>query len=329
MARSYTGIDIGRSALKMAVCDGGRVKKLIVEPIPEGLMDDQRIVSLDAMADFIKDVAKANGGVAKDVAYVLQPISTLVRRLEMPLMDAKEVALNLPFEFRDFIDQGKDRYFYDYAVLGPVNNEDGQLEGMDLLACCAPKDVINDLDNMLGRAGLRLRVALPAVAALQDIMETGPAAGTDCCVIDLAHKATRLHFFAKGLYDVTRTIELGGHDVDVAIADALGVDDHTANEYKASNFQDCLQLPEVLSVFDNLAVEVTRALNFYGFNNPQIELSRAYCMGGGAHIQGVLDQLAEAVHLELVPAAELLGQGEDDEQLPECAAAVGATLKAE
>lgn len=329
MARAYTGIDVGGNALKMAVCQGGAVQKLVVETLPEGIMDGQRIVSHDALADFIKQVVKAHGGVAKDVALVLPSDYYLVRRMEMPLMHHKEVVLNLPFEFHDFIEQGKDRYYYDYEVLGPIVNDEGQLSGMDVLACAAPKDSIGNVDRMLSRAGLRLRVALPTVAALQNVMEGQSCAHQDCCIIDFAHQHTRLHFFAKGRYDVTRTIEAGGADVDAAIAEELGVEEHLANEYKESGFKDCLQLARPRDVFERMAVEITRALNFYGFNNPDLELSCAYCIGGGANLQDLMELLEHEISLPLLPASSLLPGQDQGRSLAVCAAAVGATLKAE
>ena len=329
MAKAYTGVDIGSNSVKLAVCQDGRPEKIIVEQLPEGIMDGARIVSFDAMADFLKELIKANGGVSKDAAVVLTAQDSLVRRLELPLMSEKELGLNLPYEFRDYISQGKDRYFYDYAVLDGVNDADGTLTGMDLLACAAPKDVINDLDNMCNRAGLRLRVALPAAAAMQDLVQTSAAAKADCCIIDFGHRATRLHFFAKGKYDVTRSIEVGGADIDRAIADFCSVDERIASGYKESNFQDCLNSQPVQDVFESIAVEVSRALNFYGFNNPEANLENAYCTGGCAQIGLLRDAVSAQTSINLLPFQALGNQLQGEEGLlAQGAAAVGATVKA-
>lgn len=59
MGKTCTGVDIGESSIKLAVCEGDVVKKVVVESLPEGLVVDGRIVSRDAMADFIKSLAKA------------------------------------------------------------------------------------------------------------------------------------------------------------------------------------------------------------------------------------------------------------------------------
>ena len=129
MGKTYTGVDIGDSSIKLAVSDGQSVSKVAIEMLPEGLVADGRIVSHDAMADFIKSVVRSIGGVSKDVAFVVPGYDSLFRRLSLPAMTEKELRLNLPYEFRDYISQGKDRYVYDYAMLGMRNDADGQPEG--------------------------------------------------------------------------------------------------------------------------------------------------------------------------------------------------------
>lgn len=216
MGKTCTGVDIGESSIKLAVCEGDAVKKVVVESLPEGLVVDGRIVSRDAMADFIKSLAKSAGGISKDVALVLPAADNLVRRLTLPAMTEKELKLNLPYEFRDYIAQGKDRYLYDYAVLSMNEAPDGTPETMDLLAVASPRQTIADFAELFRRAGLRLRVALPEQAAFQNLIRKNPIAFQNCCVIDFSYRATKLHFFLDGMYDVARSIEIGGMDIDRA-----------------------------------------------------------------------------------------------------------------
>ena len=144
MGKTYTGVDIGDSSIKLAVCDGATVSKVAIETLPDGLVVDGRVVSHDAMADLIKSVVKNTGGVPKDAAFVVPGTDSLFRRLSLPAMTEKELQLNLPYEFRDYISQGKDRYVYDYAMLGMQAGPDDAPEGMELLAVAAPKQAIAD-----------------------------------------------------------------------------------------------------------------------------------------------------------------------------------------
>ena len=103
MGKTYTGIDIGSSTLKMAVCDGGSIRKIALEELPEGLMSEGRITSFEAMADFIKAAARRSGGMTKHAAFVIPQADCVTRRIQMPAMSVRDLEINLPYEFRDYI----------------------------------------------------------------------------------------------------------------------------------------------------------------------------------------------------------------------------------
>lgn len=328
MGKAYTGVDIGTDSLKLAVCDGDAIRTAVVETLPEGMMADGRPVSLDAMADFIKGVVRASGSIAKDAAFVVPANDSLVRRISVPAMTEKELELNLPYEFRDYISQGKDRYVYDYAVLGTQVDEQGIPQSMDLLAVAVMKQTVADYAEMFRRAGMKLRVALPVQAAYQNLVGGNPRALANCCIIDFAHAQTTLYFFANGTYDATRTIEMGGVDLDRAIADACGVDVHVAAGYKLANYENVLTGPASLAVYESVAVEISRALNFYGFNNPDTAVEAAYCGGGGSLVQPLVNAVAAQTDIELRAITDIMPPAQGDDVRALCPAAVGATLKA-
>lgn len=329
MGKAITGVDIGSKAVKLAVCEAGAVKDIIIEDVPEGLMADGRLVSHDAMADFLKDVAKRAGGVPKSVAFVMPAADCLVRRIDVPVMTEKELELNLPYEFRDYISQGKERYTYDYAVLSTRENAEGEPESMDLLTVAAMKQTISDYVEMFRRAGMRMGIAMPAQAAYQNLVGGNPSALANCCIVDFSHAATKLHFFARGTYDVTRIIEIGGIDVDRAIAAARGVDVHVAHGYRMANYEDAQTDEAARSVYESVAVEMGRALNFYGFSSPETTIEAAYCCGGGLLLEPLMETVAAHTDIELRSIAEIMPstrQPNDFRAL--CPAAIGATMGA-
>ena len=182
---------------------------------------------------------------------------------------------------------------------------------------------------MFRRAGLKLKVALPEQAAYQNLVGGNPRALANCCVIDFSHHMTKLHFFLDGAYDVARVIEIGGIDIDRAIANEYGVDEHVADQYKRTDYQGAQGSEAARAVYQSIAVEIGRALNFYGFNNPDAVIEVAYCCGGGL----LLDPLVEAVaaHADLrvssivdvlPPMSAPLGEA------LRCPVAIGATMKA-
>ena len=156
MAKQCVGIDIGSEHAKLAVFDGQRVTQAVLCEIPDGLVRDGRITSFEAMSDVIKAAVKENKISVKDCAIALHPADVLMRRVTMPAMTVSQLELNLPYEFRDYIAEGKGRYNFDYAVLNMSCDESGTPREMDLLAAAAEKETVESYSSMLRRAGLRV-----------------------------------------------------------------------------------------------------------------------------------------------------------------------------
>ena len=76
------------------------------------------------MAEVIRDAARKNKINAKDCALALHSRDVFTRRITVPAMTRRRSwASILPFEFRDYIADDKDKYSFDYAVLGMQRDE--------------------------------------------------------------------------------------------------------------------------------------------------------------------------------------------------------------
>lgn len=332
MARTYTGIDIGSSQVKFAVCDaGGDIRRIAVAAVPEQLVRDGRIVSPEAMSDFLCMAARQHKIRNRDCAVILPAALVFSRRLTVPLMTEEQLKINLPYEFRDFITQEKDKYFYDYAVAGIIRNDAGQEVELDLMAAATLKSTIANYSAMLRRAGFKLCIAAPVEFAYGNLLRRYEAAHPpqvprETCVIDIGHTATRIQIFTGCRFEVTRVIDYGCTLLDTAIADELHVDGHIAATYKIMNHNDVQALESCRNIYHNIAIEIMRAINFYGFNNPGSHLADAYYCGGGARITLLLEDIAATIGLTLHSMEELMpGGGPDREHLLACPAAVGIT----
>ena len=61
MAGQYVAFDIGEAQVKIVSFAGGKVKKAVSEELPDRLVAGGEILSMDAMGDFLKEVARKNG----------------------------------------------------------------------------------------------------------------------------------------------------------------------------------------------------------------------------------------------------------------------------
>ena len=59
--KKIVGIDIGGSSVKLAYFAGSTLKKAAMAPLPDNMVADGRTLSMDAMADFLRQAARDNG----------------------------------------------------------------------------------------------------------------------------------------------------------------------------------------------------------------------------------------------------------------------------
>lgn len=337
MIKTYLGIEIGNLVIKFAVCTEDTIKEFVVEQLPDNLVRDGNIVSWEVMADFIKEKLKSHRIGCKNVAMVLPESTTYVRRFLMPYMTVDQLRINLPYEFRDFITEEKDKYLYDYAIMDRVEEEhSGQIsKNMDMMAVAVSKETIEKYKNMLKQSGLKLRVAAPESCAYQNIIRkhiklSSSKEALDYAILDIGHNTVNLRIFTEGKYETGREIEPGIKEITHVISDELSVDEHIAEMYKVSNQNNILYAEKCMSVYSEIALEVRRVINFFTYNYPNNTLDTLYVCGGGAKIEPLMETLRSAIDFKVKGLHELFdGMLTNEEALMLGATAVGITWNSE
>ena len=331
MSKSLLGLDIGNSAIKFAVADEGRVQQLAVLPLLEDLIKDDRIVSRDAVAQELRDALKKNRISKRHVALVLPSERAIVRRLVVPYMTAEQLRVNLPYEFHDFIQEDKDLFFYDYAVAGVQQDEEGNPTGLELIGAAVRKETIAVFREVFHKAGLKLDRAVPDCLVYANLIRNYEHTHSDhpaeYCVVDMGYRAIRMHMYRGTTYETTRVIDLGGRSMDVLIADAFSVDPHLAASYMQTNHNGAQEIQACQDLYGKVAVELMRAINFYGFNTPNSDLQDIYFCGGLIHIKPLMEEIGRNIDLKMHSITELLPPGADEDDAVLGAAAVGVLLQ--
>ena len=210
--------------------------------------------------------------------------------------------MNLPYEFTDFIQGAPDQYFCDYALCGKApGDEEGT---MPMMAAVASKDALAQYVRMFSQAGVRLKTILPQEMALIQLAQAQKA--EECCFVDLGHQFTRITVVWRDRVQATRQIGMGGRNLDLLVADELGVDAFLAGTYKMGNYRDILSSPGVADVCEHIAVEILKVINFYQFTYRSSTLEGVYLVGGGAAIPALRKAIADVAGVELLEPETLL-----------------------
>lgn len=335
--KAILGIDIGTDRLKLALVDDGVVLDAVAVKMPENLLKEGRITSIETMSDLISRSMKENGIKAGNAALVLPNEDVYIKTVRVPMMTTEQLVYNLPFEFNDYITGEIKDYVFDYAVLPP--DEEAHSEGADapaqakgeapaaeekeetleLMAVGAEKALIEECSGMLRKAGLKMVKTAPAICAyielIREQMDQLRQYTDEFCILDLGHEATRMYMFKGDRHEATRVIEVGLASLQNVIADLYGVENHLAHTYMINNFENCLEREECRESYDNIAVELMRAMNFYRFSNPDSALSDMWTCGGGAVIHPLCEAIGGMLDMRLHTASELVPDGDD---IPEC-----------
>ena len=358
MAKSCLGIDIGKDQLKLVLMKGENIVKTASVQMPEGLLKDGRIVSVETTGELIRKTMKENKIRCKEAAVVVSSGICFLRNVTMPEMTAEQLVYNLPYEFRDYITDELKKYVFDYSWGSgeempkgkklkkaskkkeekPEEEENQKRNEMELLAAAAPLEVMEDLCLMTRKAGLKLTFAAPEVSACENLLHyklrNEQDKDKEYGILDLGSTSSRLFIFKGDRHQVTRVIERGMEQVEELLADTFHIDIHLAHTWLLANHEDCIHSEVCQDAFSQISVELMRALNFYQFSNPESRLEDIYICGGGASIATMRQSLEENLDVKIHEAGELLermnGSGDEASSLWMLAAgtALGRTAHA-
>jgi type IV pilus assembly protein PilM len=329
VAKNYIGIEIGNGITTMY--QGGSKGKILVSRLPENLVDGSEIISPEFLSQFLKKLKKEGGFSGKNCALILPEFSTYFRSLEMPPISEKQLRLNLPYEFRDFVGNESINYNYDYAVEGYVTEEDGEVTAISLLAAAASKKTIQEYEDLLYRAGFRLKLALPREMALLNLIRNAierEAYGDRIFVIiDLGFSNTRVYILQGRDLRATKTIEMGCRDVDMVIADYYNIDAYLAASYRETDHEGILESDVCRAVYNRISLEVMKAINFYKYENRQSEFEDCFICGDCSDTEALVNNMLAYVRLKRANLDEILPEecrGMSD--APRALMSIGVTL---
>ena len=324
MALKLIGIDLGSDALKMAVCSGGVVKKVAVARFPEDLIMEGKVTSAPALVEFLKTTMKENNIVPGPCAMVIPSQMVITHRLTMPPVSDEELRLNLPFEFRDFVGKDGDDYIYDYSITNATESE------LSIYAAAVRKSVMDEFYSIFKKAGLSLKVAIPVEMAWLNLINRNPESPRKLCIVDLGHSSTRVNIFADGNFVMGKNIDKGGALIDETIVATHNVDKYEARALKESNGQNVQFDSASQESYQDLTIEVMKALNFYAYsdNSDTGALEHLYYCGGSAYIEPLRATLLKGTGLNQYHVNQLINMGDiPGDYALQCALAVGAAMQ--
>jgi type IV pilus assembly protein PilM len=294
------GVDVSSTALKLVeLSEAGkgayRLERYAIEPLPKDVVTDGNIANLDQVADALRRAHKRIGSRNRNIALALPAAMVITKKIIVPAgQTEEELELQVETEANQYIPFALDEVNLDFQTLGPAPNAQDEVE---VLIAASRKEKVEDRVAIADAAGLKPRVmdveSYATEEAFKLIAPSLPANGRDQNIALVDVGAHVMHFYVLRNNQIlfSRDQAFGGNQLTHEIQRAFNLSPEEAESAKKN-----AGLPEnydvdVLQPFmETLALEVTRALQFFFTSTSYSQVDQIVLAGGCALIPG-LDEL--------------------------------------
>jgi type IV pilus assembly protein PilM len=313
--KQVVGLSVGASQLAAAVVvNNGRPKlvKAARHPLPPEIVAGGEVRDSEALANEIAAFFSAADLPRKNVRLGIGSSRTGVRVFERPEVDdPRQLANAIRFRAYETLPIPIEEAMLDYQILEGENAPDR------VLLAVAYRDLVDRFTATCAAAKIELvGIDIEAFALLRAVggepLSVGERAEAARVAVSIGHDRTTVAVSDGRLCEFTRVLDWGGARVTAAIERALDVDAEEAEQIKCS--LDISATTEESEPVDErttkateaarrevngLARELASSLHFYQDQGDSLGFAEITVTGGGAHLQGLAEQLEELIGISV------------------------------
>lgn len=295
--RQLAGLDISSSSVKLVELSGGdkgayKVERYAIEPLPRDAVVDGNIASLEPVTEAIKRALRRFGGGVKNVAVALPSSSVITKKVILPAgMRETEMEFAVEGEANQYIPFALDEVNLDFQEIGPAASSPGDVE---VLIAASRKDKVEDRVAVAQATGLKAVIvdveSLATESALELVSAQLPQRGRDqvIALVDVGATVLTVTMFRNGQSIYSREQAFGGNQLTQDISRQYGMSFEEAEAAKRTGSLPDNYARDLMRPFmDSLALEVSRALQFFFTSTPYNQVDHVVLAGGCAVMPGL------------------------------------------
>ena len=311
-ARSLVGLNISSSAVKMVELSGGRgggyqLECYAIEPLPEGAVMDGNISNHDGVTEAIARCWKRLDTATKYVAMALPAAAVITKKIILPAgLRESAMEVQVESEANQYIPFTLEEVNLDFQVIGPTPADPDEVE---VLIAASRKEGVEDRVACAEAAKLKPVVmdveSYATLAAFELVRDqfSGSTADRIFALVDIGANAMKVTVMRGDQQIYNREQAFGGNQLTQDIVRAYGMGYEEAETLKRTGPMPDNYEAEILRPFlDNLALEISRAMQFFFTSTQYSEVDHIVLMGGGALLPGVAQVVAERTQIDTVMA---------------------------
>lgn len=307
------GVDISASSVKIVELSEAKDKKgyalerYAIEPLPKDAVSDGNINNLDAVSEGVRRAWKRLGTRIKSVSVALPAAAVISKKILLPAgLREEDMEYQVESEANQYIPFALEEVNLDFQVLGPAPASPDEVE---VLLAASRKANVEDRVAAIEMAGLKTIVVdvepYAAEAAFELISSQLPDGAKDQCValVDIGENVMNMNVLRNGSSVYMRDQQIGGAVLTQQIQTRFGLSVEDAEAGKKNGGLPENYESDVLTPFlENLATEITRALQFFYTSTQYNEVSYIVLAGGCSTLVGLDDVVATRTQVNTLVA---------------------------
>lgn len=337
------GIDIEQASMVGAQVRTGRqgntLSAVSARALPDGLMFEGEVVDVDGLAAELKTFWKEAGFTGKRFSVGIANQKIVVRTMEFPIIDPKELRAAIEFQAQEAIPIPLDEAILDFQVLSTTPGEADGGGRQQVLIVAAQRDMIGQFMQVAKKAGLAIDgIDLQAFALMRSVAppvafvdQGAPQADGASALINIGAGISNIVVASGGTPQFTRVVNLGYESLVQALIQNRGVTHQEADLMRltvgltgsAAPAAD-LEASTVAEIHDTLdstcesfADEIRRSVDYYHSLQQDAPIARILLSGEGSLTRNMCDYLAGALHLPVALGNPLQFIAENKSKLPQ------------
>ena len=311
-ARSLVGLDISSSSVKMVELasdgkNGYRVERYAIEVLSRDAVADGNIVNLEATGESVRRAWKKLATSTRQVAIALPASHVITKKIIVAAgQREEELELQVESEANQYIPFALEEVNLDFQVVGQAPSSPDEIE---VLIAASRKEKVEDRVAVAESAGLKPTVmdveSFAVLSAFELIEKQLPDGGKGqiIALVDVGANVMNLTVFRNGQQLYVREQAFGGNQLTQDIARLFGMTFEEAEaEKRRNNLPDNYESELLQPFVESMALEVSRALQFFFTSTQFTQINHIVLAGGCAVLPGADEVVAYRTQINTIIA---------------------------
>ncbi len=308
--RSYLGVDIGTTSIKIAEISGTQQQPELknygiletyghLERINSAIQTNTLKIVEENTAELLKILLKKGDFSAKEAIASIPSFSAFTTLLELPQMPEAEIVKTMQYQISQYIPLPITEVTIDWFKVGQRQDDQGFIKDQIFLIS-VPNELIQRYQNIFRTCDLKLRFLEVETISLVRVFSTSDNLPT--LIVDIGSRSTSIIAMEGDSLKYSYQTDFASTNLTQALASGLGINTRRAEKLKNTKGllggQDS-ELSTLMTPFiDAIINEVKRTKKKYeqSFGN---EIKKVILAGGGSKLVGIDKYFAQEMNLPI------------------------------